>query len=594
MIYGNIDGIKNTVLKKLDDLYEINIEKTYILNAEIAEILCRLTEILNREISVAVSRKGNVVAVSVGDSSTVEMPEISMKDNGLCGISIIHTHPNGNAKLSSIDLSALIKLKLDYICAIGVDRGEFNGVTVGICSIHEDNLVSEESKILTLKEAEELKIEQKIKDVEDILKSNEVIEDYGEKAILVGVDSEESLDELEELAKACDVSVAYKILQKRNKIDSAYYIGRGKVEEITLLRQAIYANVIIFDDELAASQVRNLEEYIGAKVIDRNTLILDIFAKRAKSRVGKIQVELAQLKYRLPRLTGLGTVLSRTGGGIGTRGPGEKKLEIDKRHIKERIYELTRELKKIKKVRQVQRSNRQSIPNISLVGYTNAGKSTLRNKLCHIASLNSNKKEDIFEADMLFATLDTTTRALELPDNEKVALTDTVGFIRKLPHELIEAFKSTLEEVIYSDLLLHVVDVSSPFVEEQINAVNSVLQELGCKEKTMIMVLNKIDKVSYETLDKVKKLIYEDNIVEVSAKTNKNLEKVLESISELLPYKLKKVSYVIPYDSQKMVAFLHRNSKVIKEEYKEMGTYIEAKVDKEVFNKCKMYLKEEL
>ncbi|NEZ45622.1 GTPase HflX [Clostridium niameyense] len=593
MIYGNIEGIKKSFLQQLEYIYNIKVQKNSVISEEIVNVMCKLTKELNREISVAVSRKGNVLAVSIGDSTTVELPEIDVKKNKLCGVKVVHTHPNGNPKLSCVDLSALIKLKLDCIAAIGVNEGNITGITLGFCDLQNDMLVTEETTPLTLQEVVNFNIQGKVKYIEKFLENTEDIKEDTERAILVGVDDEESINELGELAKACNITVVDKVLQNRNKIDSAYYIGTGKVEEISLRRQALHANVIIFDDELAASQIRNLEEAIGAKVIDRNTLILDIFARRAKSKESKIQVELAQLKYRLPRLTGLGSVLSRTGGGIGTRGPGEKKLEIDKRHIKERIYELNKELSKIKKVRETQRSNRNEVPKVSLVGYTNAGKSTLRNRLCDIALAKSSSKEKVFEADMLFATLDTTTRAISLPDNEIVTITDTVGFVNKLPHELVEAFKSTLEEVIYSDLLLHVIDISSFSAEKQIDAVNKVLKELGVEQKPMILVLNKVDKVSIETLNYFKDKYKDENVIDISAKLSINLEELLQNISKSLPYTLIEVKYSIPYDKQNIVAFLHRNSKIDKEEYREEGTYIETKVDEEVFNKCRKFLIEE-
>ncbi len=387
----------------------------------------------------------------------------------------------------------------------------------------------EEKKNLSFEELVSINILDKVRYVESLIKENEVIEDDTEKAIIVGSDTRESLEELRELAEACDIPVLESVFQGRSKIDPAFYIGRGKVLEIASLRQTERANVVIFDDELSGSQVRNLENAIGAKVIDRTTLILEIFARRAKSKEAKIQVELAQLKYRKSRLQGLGTVLSRTGGGIGTRGPGEKKLETDRRHINETIYDLNNELKKIKKTREVQRvsrtgggigtrgpgekkletdrrhinetiydlnnelkkikktrevqrekRNKESIPKVSLVGYTNAGKSTLRNALCDIAAVQEGKgKEKVFEANMLFATLDITTRAITLKNKGLITLTDTVGFVRKLPHDLVEAFKSTLEEVVFSDLLCHVVDASSSYALEQIKAVEEVLSELG-------------------------------------------------------------------------------------------------------------------
>lgn len=590
MINGNIEGIKDSTLKKLDAIYDLKIPKDELFTEELINIIVGVTLDVNREVSVAINRKGMVEGIAIGDSTSVEMPMIDIKERKLSGVRIIHTHPNGNSYLSALDISALIKLKLDCIAAVGVDENDITDITLGFCSVKDNMLVSETTKKLILEEAINYPILDKIKYIEELIKTTTVEEETGEKAILVGVESEESLDELEELAKACDVEVVDKLLQNRYKIDTAFYVGSGKVEEIALLRQAKRANVVIFDDELTASQVRNLEDIIGVKVIDRTTLILEIFAKRAKSKEGKIQVELAQLKYRLPRLSGLGTVLSRTGGGIGTKGPGEKKLETDKRHIKERIYDLKSELEKTKQTRITQRESRSEIPKVSLVGYTNAGKSTLRNTLCAIAARETIKKESVLEADMLFATLDTTTRAIILPDNRTITLTDTVGFIRKLPHDLVEAFKSTLEEVIYSDLLLHVVDVSQENYLEQIEAVNKVLEELGAIDKPYVYVLNKIDKLSGEKLEGINELFKDKMNIKISARHNINLEELLNLISSKLPNKLKKAEYLIPYDKQSIVAYLHRNSNVISEEYKEDGTYVCAEVSEMAYNTCKEYM----
>lgn len=591
MIYGNIEGVKNFILEKLDGIYDIRVPRDSICTEELINIISEATIYLNREVSVAINRKGAVVAVAIGDSSTVEMPEIDAKEKKLCGVRIIHTHPNGNSRLSAIDMSALLKLKLDCIVAIGVADTGCTDVTLGFCSIENDILVGEMTKPMAMEHAIQYNVLDKINHIEDILKNEDIIDDDSERAILVGVDDEDSINELAELAKACNVKVVEKVLQKRAAIDTAFYVGRGKVEEIGLLRQSCGANVVIFDDELSASQVRNLEENIGAKVIDRTTLILEIFARRARSRESKIQVELAQLKYRLPRLSGLGTVLSRTGGGIGTRGPGEKKLEVDKRHIREKIYDLMKELKKIKSVRETQRGRRNNIPKVSLVGYTNAGKSTLRNKLCEIAMPKETaKKEKVFEADMLFATLDITTRAIELPDSRTITVTDTVGFIKKLPHDLVEAFKSTLEEVTYADLLLHVVDASSSTAEEQIDAVNNVLMQLGVKDKPTMLVLNKIDQAPEEHIKNIQEKYNNINTITISAKQEINIDLLLDEISKLLPYTMKKVEYIVPYNEQSMVAFLHRNAKVESEEYKDEGTYISALVDDEVYNKCERYI----
>ncbi|EJT6473217.1 GTPase HflX [Clostridium perfringens] len=595
MIHGNTDGIRNSVLKELEELYKINVPKYSVCTEDMINIISRLSSQIEREISVGINRKGKVISVAIGDSSSVEIPLIDIHEKRLSGVRIIHTHPSGVSRLSALDISALMKLKLDTIMAIAVEEGKAKDASLGFCYVENEILISEEAPHLTIDKCLQINILDKINHVEEVIKTSNVEEYDSERAILVGCDTRESLDELEELAKACDIPTLEKVFQNRSKIDASFYIGRGKVLEIANIRQLTRANLVIFDDELSGAQVKNLEANLGVKVIDRTTLILEIFSRRAKTREAKIQVELAQLKYRAARLMGLGTVMSRTGGGIGTRGPGEKKLEIDRRHIRERIYDLQAELKKIKKIRETQRERRSKdkTSQVSLVGYTNAGKSTLRNTLCaeSASTLATQAKDKVFEADMLFATLDTTTRAIKLPDNRDITLTDTVGFVSKLPHELVEAFKSTLEEVIYSDLLCHVVDASSDNAQEEIIAVEKVLGELKALESAKILVLNKIDKADEEKLNELEakySSIY-NKVVKISARERINLDDLLEAISEELPYTLKSKEYIIPYTAQQVVAYLHRNANVSEEEYREEGTYIKAEVDEEVENKCREY-----
>lgn len=592
MIYGNIEGIKKFILDELESIYSIKNLKDEICSVEILNIISRISSFIEREISVGINRKGNVTSVAIGDSTSVEVPIIDIEEKRLSGIRVIHTHPNGYCNLSALDLTALLKLKLDAIVSIAVVDGKIIDFSLGMLTLYNNKLETEEKLNLSLEEITSINILDKIRFIENLIRTNDVIEETEEKAILVGSDTKESLEELRELTEACNIPVLKTVFQSRNKVDAAYFIGRGKVLEIASMRQVERANVIIFDDELSGSQVRNLEAALGAKVIDRTTLILEIFATRAKTKEAKIQVELAQLKYRLSRLQGLGTLLSRTGGGIGTRGPGEKKLETDRRHIMETIYDLKDELKKIKKTRDVQREkrNKENIPKVSLVGYTNAGKSTLRNALCDIAANKENKiKEKVFEANMLFATLDTTTRALTLNKKGVITLTDTVGFVRKLPHDLVEAFKSTLEEVIFSDLLCHVIDASSDSVLDQYKAVNEVLNELGVVTKETILVLNKIDKATEEQMTLIKETIGNNELIEISAKEKTNLEELLNLIEEKLPYNYRKIEYLIPYEKGDVQSFLHRNARVIEEEYKDNGTYMVAEVDDEVYNKTQEY-----
>lgn len=595
MIYGNIEGIRKSLIEELENIYSIKNLKDEICNEEILNIISRVSSFIEREISVAINRKGNVTSVAIGDSTSVEVPIIDIDEKRLSGVRVIHTHPNGYCNLSALDLTALLKLKLDAIISVAITDGNIVDFSLGMLSLYNNKLETEEKSNLSLNEIMSINILDRIRFIENLIKNNDVIEETEEKAILVGSDTKESLEELAELTEACDIPVLKTVFQSRSKIDAAYFIGRGKVLEIASMRQVERANVIIFDDELSGSQVRNLEAALGAKVIDRTTLILEIFATRAKTKEAKIQVELAQLKYRLSRLQGLGTILSRTGGGIGTRGPGEKKLETDRRHIMETIYDLKDELKKIKRTREVQREKRrkENIPKVSLVGYTNAGKSTLRNTLCDLAAKNENKtKEKVFEANMLFATLDTTTRAVTLSKKGVITLTDTVGFVRKLPHDLVEAFKSTLEEVIFSDLLCHVIDVSSDSAIDQYNAVNEVLSELGAIDKETILVLNKIDKATEEQKARIKEFAVGNfDVIEISAKERINLDKLLSLIEEKLPYNYRKVEYLIPYEKGDIQSFLHRNARILEEEYKDNGTYMVAEVDDEVFNKTQEYAK---
>jgi GTP-binding protein HflX len=387
-------------------------------------------------------------------------------------------------------------------------------------------------------------------------------------AVLVGLmtfdQDENTLEELEFLAQTAGVQVAEKVVQKRQTVDVAFYIGKGKAYEIADIAKAHQANAVIFDDELSPVQIRNLENVIGAQIIDRTTLILDIFAQRAMSQEGQIQVELAQLKYMLPRLTGKGIELSREGGGIGTRGPGETKLETDRRHIRRRISRLKTELEKVRKNRKVLRESRE-FPVVSLVGYTNAGKSTLMNALTDAKVSNYNR---------LFDTLDTTVRGMVLPDERTILLSDTVGFIRKLPHDIIEAFKATLEEVTESDLIIHVADASSPNLDIEISTVKSVLKQIGADNKPTILAVNKIDKIPQGEL-----LFRGPDVVPISAQYGINLASLVSKISEMLPSNRVGVSLLIPYEMSHLIDLIYETSLVEKSEFKPEGIQIEGMID---------------
>lgn len=402
-----------------------------------------------------------------------------------------------------------------------------------------------------------------------------------ERVILVGVqaddneDTEKSLDELEELAQTAGAETVGRIIQNREQIHPGTYVGKGKLDEIKNLLWETDATGIICDDELSPAQLGNLQDALDTKVMDRTLIILDIFAERASTNEGKIQVELAQLKYRQSRLIGLGKSLSRLGGGIGTRGPGEKKLEMDRRLIKGRIAQLNRELKDVKRHREVTREqrSRNHIPVIAIVGYTNAGKSTLLNRLTGAS---------VLEEDKLFATLDPTTRGLKLPSGQEVLLTDTVGFIRKLPHHLIEAFKSTLEEAKYADMILHVVDVSNPQMDEQMYTVYETLQNLDVKDKVVITAFNKQDRLTEVPIIRDFKA---DHIVNISARTGQGLDALQSVIEQILRERKIEISRTYSYADAGKIQLIRKYGELLEEEYREDGIFVHAFVPKELYGK---------
>lgn len=396
------------------------------------------------------------------------------------------------------------------------------------------------------------------------------------KAVIITVDTGEfdaelSLKELEELAHTAGAEVVGQVIQKRPSPDTATYIGSGRLAELTAELEALGAELLIFDCELTANQTRNIENITDVRAIDRTTLILDIFAQRALSAEGRIQVELAQQKYRLAHLAGKGISMSRLGGGIGTRGPGESKLETDRRHIRRRIELLEDDLKEIRRRRDLIRKRRKkdSVLTAAVVGYTNVGKSTLLNALTDAGVLAENK---------LFATLDITSRSIELPDGRSVLLTDTVGLIRRLPHHLVEAFKSTLEEAANADIILNVIDISSEDAYGQAQVTNELLSELGCDDIPKINVLNKCDKLpGWENIPE------DSTTVKISAKEQTGFDRLLEVIAANLPEQAVRGSFVIPYDKGSLLNTIRADGKIFSEEYTENGTLIDALVDKKVY-----------
>lgn len=402
-----------------------------------------------------------------------------------------------------------------------------------------------------------------------------------EKVILVGVslfgqrDTEDSLKELCKLAETAGARAVGSVIQSRDQVHPGTYVGKGKIDEIKDLLWELDATGIICDDELSPVQMKNLQDELDVKVMDRTLVILDIFAARASSSEGKIQVELAQLKYRQTRLTGFGTSLSRLGGGIGTRGPGEKKLEVDRRLIKRRIAQLSRELKEVKRHREIVRGkrSRSRIPVAAIVGYTNAGKSTLLNRLTGA---------DILAEDQLFATLDPTTRGFRLPGGQEILLTDTVGFIHKLPHHLIEAFKSTLEEAKYADLILHVVDASNPQMDIQMHTVYETLYHLEVRDKPVITVFNKQDQAAGEGTVRDFKA---DCTVKISAKTGEGLDALNRQIEAVLRQKKVLLERLCPYCEADILQLIRRFGELEEEDYREDGVFVRAYVPAEIYDK---------
>lgn len=578
-IKGNIKGIRDSVIAELQKLYDM--QSPQLVSQELAVKLADITEYINREISVYITRSGQIIEIAVGDNATVELPSFSGRRGAgrLSGIRCIHTHPGGNPYLSGVDISALKNNKYDAMVAIGVVSPDFTkseltfGLITGIDS--NENYTAECYGPYSIEDAENINFVNTVNTIERILDKQTgtaSLQVMSERAILIGMEwgrndslwtVDDSLEELKQLADTAGATVIKKFIQKRPKPDPAFFIGRGKVQELALYAQQENIDLCIFDDELSPAQQRNIESVMGIRILDRTALILDIFAQRARTNEGKLQVELAQLQYTLPRIMGKGLMLSRLGGGIGTRGPGETKLEVDRRRIRDRIAFIKDQIEKVKAVRSLHRSKRKknNVFEVSLVGYTNAGKSTLLNTLTN---------SDIYVKDQLFATLDPTTRQLTLPNKQEIIITDTVGFIQRLPHQLIAAFRSTLEVVTEADLLVHVIDVSHELYKEQAAAVHEVLKEIGAETKPVITVYNKIDKLPQDS-KLADRLALEEDTVCISAAKKLNLESLQQMIESHLKSKAVEVILCIPYAETAKAAQLHETANVLEQEYTENG-----------------------
>lgn len=588
-VNGNTDGIKDAVLERIAGIYDMKQGQYEFASHELIAEICALTGIIKREISVYIARDGSVADVSVGDSGRVSMPSMRLvrNEDRLCGVRCLHTHPNGDGRLSGVDLGTLRSMMLDAMASVGVKE---DGTATSMYAAYVGEMADNERQALVYGPMRPYKLPQRqlIQEIyiaDDRLKSStkDTRDDVPERAVLVGLENDEDYDTIEELAqlaKTAGANVVARSVQKRRTPDNATYIGSGKVNELSLLASETQADLFIFDDELTGTQLRNLETRLGVHTIDRTALILDIFAQRAQSREGRLQVELAQMKYNLTRLTGQGTALSRLGGGIGTRGPGEKKLEIDRRRIRRRIFELGEELKEVEKQRGLRRERREknTMPLVALVGYTNAGKSTF---------LNSVSDAGVLAEDKLFATLDPVVRQITLPDGMDILLSDTVGFINKLPHDLIEAFKSTLEEAANADIILHVVDISSDHYQAEMRVVEDVIASLGAADIPRINVYNKID-----LIDVRPKGTADDAFV--SAATGEGMQALLNRIEHMLSAAHNRIEIAVPYDKYEAVAILHNEAKIISEEHSEQGALITAMVEENTMRKLKKLLGESI
>lgn len=585
---GNLTGIKSAMLDRLKSLYDFKQGLDEFASFELLSELCACSGEINREISVYISRDGSIVDVSVGDSAKVSMPSMRLvrNEDRLCGVRCIHTHPSGDGRLSGVDLGTLRSMKLDCMAAVGVSDGKPTQLYAAYLGDFDEDTGSRAALVYGPMRPYKLPQKALIAEIfnsDDRFRSTtkEVEAVEQERAVLVGMDNDEgydTLEELNELAKTAGALVVGKVRVRRRTIDNATYVGSGKANELSLMGSELEADLFIFDDELSAIQLRTLEETLGARVIDRTTLILDIFASRATSREGKLQVELAQMRYRLPRLIGQGQVLSRLGGGIGTRGPGEKKLEIDRRRIRRRVFELETELSEIEKQRGLRRESRKAnrIPLVALVGYTNAGKSTM---------LNALTDSNVLAEDKLFATLDPVVRKITLSGGAEALLSDTVGFINKLPHDLVEAFKSTLEEVSNSDLILQVVDISCPYHEKQMRVVDGVLESLHAADIPRIIVFNKADAVPSRDLP-----AESESRLNVSALRGTGIEKLLSAVELKLNSARTEVDILVPYSKYEAVSMIRDRGMLLSEEHTETGTHIRALLDAESIGQLRKIL----
>ncbi|MBP5662203.1 MAG: GTPase HflX [Clostridia bacterium] len=553
----NSNRMGNALKLRVDGLSEVTTEPSLFLDFSLAREMAELTRLLKREVCVYVSRDGRVQYVNVGESDRADLAALTLRrsEERLSGLRCLHTHPGGNGRLSSVDIQSLKKLRFDAICAIGVTETGISDVSMATLWDNEEGyLIAYAAKPDAIPQDTWL---EQVREADRRIKRVTLTEQtkQAERVMLIGTEAA-SVEELERLTDTAGGETVYKAIQRRGD----GLIGTGKIKELALVAQEKDIQLAVYDDELTASEQHTLEEGLGVRVLDRTALILDIFAMRAATREGKMQVELAQCRYRLSRLKGTGEALSRLGGGIGTRGPGEAKLETDRRRLNRRMYELKTQLGALSERRGLMRKQRQKqeLPQIALVGYTNAGKSTVLKALCG---------GEVFCEDKLFATLDPLTRRCEIEKNVPICVTDTVGFIRKLPHQLVEAFRSTLEETVFADVLLHVCDASSPEMFCQMEAVEGVLSEIGAGEIPTLLVLNKCDALTGD-------LPTLPGSVAISAATGEGLDALKRAVAALLKETRAQRAVTVPYTRGDVLAYIFAHARVLEQEHTEEGTRV--------------------
>ena len=576
MIDGNKEGIRDSLLAQMETLYDLDLSAEMFAPAELLDVLAAFTCAINREISVYISRSGAILDITIGGLNSVELKDMHMRRNTrrLSMVRCIHTHPGGNPQLSDVDISSLRSMHFDAMASVGARDGRATGIQAAFLG----EMVGGVNKVLLTDIVPVKRIPQRAwmdaierADREVLIGASTSTQEEKERAYLVGLDSERSLEELARLADTAGAVVVGTMLQKKTRPDSATYIGSGKADELSLDCQAKDADIVIVDDELTGVQTRNLEQVLrGVKVLDRTALILDIFAQRAQSREGRLQVELAQMAYQLPRLLGHGVSMSRLGGGIGTRGPGETRLEMDRRRIRRRMGDLRQEIQALEEQRSLRRARREKnrVLVVALVGYTNAGKSTL---------LNALSDAGVLAEDKLFATLDPVVRTVKLPGGGEFLLVDTVGFISKLPHALVDAFRSTLEEALLADVLLIVSDGASEEMLHQHDVVLEVLASLGAADKPKIDVINKIDLLQTPP--------QWPGALPISAKTGEGIDALLAAIKRQLRGVQRPLRVHVPYAQGAVLSVLHDEGVVTSESYEEDGVLVDVMADEALYGR---------